>query len=131
LLALTPVAAGLAVAKVSGQADAWRARMRDAGAAAATAGLVMFVLAWQGGGAIGGGRLRTVGASPWQVGLFVAAEIALVAATALVIAWGGERLREASARDQPWAPGATLAMVSTDEAGDAEVDANRGGRLAG
>ena len=39
----------------------------------------MAFLAWLGGGAVGTGRLRTVGASPWQVGLAVAGEVAAVA----------------------------------------------------
>ena len=47
--------------------------------AAPGAGAGMALLAWLGGGAVGTGRLRTVGASPWQVGLAVAGEVAAVA----------------------------------------------------
>jgi len=47
--------------------------------AAPGAGAGMALLAWLGGGAVGTGRLRTVGASPWQVGLAVAGEVTAVA----------------------------------------------------
>lgn len=47
--------------------------------AAPGAGAGMALLAWLGGGEVGTGRLRTVGASPWQVGLAVAGEVAAVA----------------------------------------------------
>lgn len=40
-------------------------------------GAVLALLAWQSGGPLGGGRLTDVGPSPWQVGLAVAAEVAL------------------------------------------------------
>jgi len=94
LVALTPLGAGLAVARVAGRAPTWLARLRDVGAAAAAAGVIMFLLAWQGGGSIGGGRLQTVGASPWRLGLFVTVEVALVAVTAI----GAALRRAATAR---------------------------------
>jgi hypothetical protein len=43
----------------------------------------MAVLAWQGGGSVGAGRLATVGASPWLSGAVVAGEIAVVGSAAL------------------------------------------------
>jgi hypothetical protein len=43
----------------------------------------MFLLAWQGGGGIGTGRLGLIGASPWRVALLFAAELTVVATVAL------------------------------------------------
>ena len=63
-------------------------------AAAGFAGVVMVVLGWQGGGAVGDGRLHTVGASPWQLGAAVALGVLAVSAPALALAAGWRRLRE-------------------------------------
>lgn len=54
------------------------------------AGLALGLLAWWSGGAIGPGRLATVGPDPWLVGLLAAAEIAVPAVLALLAAgWRG------------------------------------------
>jgi hypothetical protein len=47
--------------------------------AGAVAGLIAAVLAFLAGGPAGPGRMTALGASPWQVGLAVAAEVAVVA----------------------------------------------------
>jgi hypothetical protein len=92
----TVLAAGLVVARLAGRADGWRERLRDVVAATAAVGAIMFVLAWQGGGAIGGGGLKTVGASPWRVGLVTMLEVGIVALGALAIAFATAALRERS-----------------------------------
>jgi hypothetical protein len=42
-----------------------------------------FVLAWQAGGGIGGGRLSTVGPSPWITGLALGVEVLVAVAAGL------------------------------------------------
>ncbi|KQX07871.1 MULTISPECIES: cell division protein PerM [unclassified Leifsonia] len=49
------------------------------------AGLALGILAWWSGGAIGPGRLSSVGPDPWSVGLIAAAEIAVPAVLVLVV----------------------------------------------
>lgn len=89
LVVVTPLASGLAVARMAGRAETLPARLRDAVLGAGLAGLAMAALAWQGGGGIGSGRLAVVGASPWQAGLAVCAEIVVVSgfAVGLSAAW--------------------------------------------
>ena len=84
LIGVLPVLAGATVAAAVRPAERWRLRFRDAGAAAVLAAGLGLVLAWQGGGAIGSGRLNAIGASPWQFGL--ALGVALAAGTAVVLA---------------------------------------------
>jgi hypothetical protein len=79
----TPLLAGLAVARVAMGEPTWLSRLRVAVLGAALAGVVMAVLAWQGGGSIGDGRLHTVGASPWLVGCAVAAAAVVLSVLAL------------------------------------------------
>ncbi len=70
LAGATPLLAGACMARVvRADVDTWRLRLRTAAAAAALSAVVGMTLAWQGGGAIGGGRLQAFGASPWQFGL--------------------------------------------------------------
>jgi hypothetical protein len=61
------------------------ARLRRAGSAGAIVAVGAAVLAGFSGGPSGPGRLSTVGASPWQVGLFAGAEIAVLAAAVVLI----------------------------------------------
>lgn len=97
LVAATPVVAGCCLARlVVLGTQGWRRRLADVGAAAVVTMVVTAVVAWLGGGGIGRGRLRTVGASPWQVGLSVAAE-SLVAA---LVALGAVAARDALRRDR-------------------------------
>lgn len=88
LVALTPLVAGAVLARQAGRVDGWRERASTVAAAVGIVALAGAVLGWQGGGGIGDGGLRTVGASPWQLGLAVAAAVtvtgsALIAVTAL------------------------------------------------
>lgn len=83
LIAITPIVAGLIVARLCCRADAWSARLGSAAAAAVAAGIGMGLLAWQGGGGIGDGGLHTVGASPLRAGAFVMLEVGVVALLAL------------------------------------------------
>jgi Family of unknown function (DUF6350) len=73
-LVVTLVGAGLVAARLAGR----RHGLRGVAVAAAAGGCGLAVLAWLGGGAVGAGRLHTVGASPWRVGLAAAGEIAAV-----------------------------------------------------
>ncbi|MGH8861942.1 MAG: cell division protein PerM, partial [Jatrophihabitantaceae bacterium] len=61
LAAGVPLLAGTLVARQSMRAEGWLGRLGIAASAAAGAGVLMFLLAWQGGGAVGDGRLQTVG----------------------------------------------------------------------
>lgn len=74
-MAVSVLTAGLVAARLAARRDGVRAVAVAAGAA----GCGMALLAWLGGGAVGTGRLHTVGASPWLTGLAVAGEIATVA----------------------------------------------------
>lgn len=96
VLVTTALLAGAALARAAGRSPGWWPRQREVLLGAAGAGLLMAVLAWQGGGAIGDGRLRAVGASPWRVGLAVSAQVLVVASvvTGAVAAW--HRLRPKS-----------------------------------
>lgn len=87
LMAVTPAAAGVAAVRVLPAAQPWADRVRDLLAAAAGVGVVLALLAWQGGGAVGSGRLATVGASPWQLGLAGAAGVAAGCGVALAAQW--------------------------------------------
>ncbi|MDP9116412.1 MAG: DUF6350 family protein, partial [Actinomycetota bacterium] len=89
LMALTPLVAGAAIARIAYRSEGLGTRFGTALGAALLAALVLIVLTWQGGGAIGGGRLSTVGASPAQVGLAVGA--ALAVASAMVVSVGSLR----------------------------------------
>lgn len=93
LVAVTPAVAGLLLARLACRADGWTARLRVAGSAIGFVALALAVLAWQGGGSIGAGSLSAVGASPWQLGLAVAAAVSAVAATVLGAAALSGRLR--------------------------------------
>jgi hypothetical protein len=88
LVIATPLAAGFTSARRAARQESWAERLRDAGATAVLAGLVMLVLAWQGGGAVGDGRLRVVGASPLWLWIAVTLEVGVVAAAGLGLAAG-------------------------------------------
>jgi hypothetical protein len=88
---------GIAMLVVAGGVAAWLVARTDqpllptmgcAAAAGASAGMVAAVAATLAGGPAGPGRMSTFGVSPWQVGLVVAAEVAVVAcAAAGTITW--------------------------------------------
>lgn len=97
--AATPLLAGVVVARpVFRIAGRWR-RLAAALAAAVVAGAGMVVLGWQGGGAVGDGRLHTVGASPWQLGAAVALGVLAGSVPALALAAGWQWLRTRSEID--------------------------------
>jgi hypothetical protein len=121
LVVLTPLCAGLTVARLVVGAPRWVLRLRDAGTAALLGGVAMAVLAWQAGGGVGDGRLRTVGASPVRLALAVAVEVAVVAGLGLCAAsarqwWLGRRDR-----------GPGLLAVVTGGKGDGGPTQNAGG----
>ena len=95
LVGAMPFVAGVCVARVVSRAPTLLLRLRDAALAAALAAMGGLVLAWQGGGAIGSGRLSAVGVSPWQFALAIGGALAVVATASLAalaaLAWWRER----------------------------------------
>ncbi len=89
----TVLLAGIATAALADRAETWAERLWHTIGAALLAGAVLFVLGWQAGGAIGAGRLRTVGPSPWQLGGAVAGEILVVALAVLGLVAGVRWIR--------------------------------------
>lgn len=77
LAAVTAVLAGTAVARLALRAEGWWARLGHAFGAAIAGGVVMLLLGWQAGGALGDHRLSTVGPSPWLLGAAAAAALAV------------------------------------------------------
>jgi Family of unknown function (DUF6350) len=78
----TPLLAGVAIARLAARADGWWTRLGCVAGGALSAGVLMLVLGWQAGGAVGDARLHTVGPSPWLLGAAVTAAVAV--ATLLV-----------------------------------------------
>jgi Family of unknown function (DUF6350) len=80
-LVAAQLVAGVLTGWLSWRAAGGRARRAAVTAlrAALTAGALLGVAAWQTGGAVGAGRLRVVGASPWRLGVVVSVEVAVVA----------------------------------------------------
>jgi hypothetical protein len=72
-------------------APSWQVAGREAALVGPCAGAVAALAGWLAGGPVGGGRLTDVGPSPWQLGLSVAAEVAVGAAAAAAVA--ARRLR--------------------------------------
>ncbi|HEY3713090.1 MAG TPA: DUF6350 family protein [Jatrophihabitantaceae bacterium] len=94
-MVVSVLAAGLVAARLaSGRFLSGADGVRAVAVAASVAGAGMALLAWLGGGAVGTGRLHTIGASPWQAGLAVAGEIATVALGYLAV----QALRRRAAR---------------------------------
>ncbi len=101
-VALTLLVAGAVLAALSA-APSGSASLRSLLRGALLAGLAMGALAWLGGGGIGTGRLRAVGASPWQVTLAVGAEVAVVGLVLLAAQVLWRRLASGSPLDVPLA----------------------------
>jgi hypothetical protein len=97
LVVMTPLLAGAALFGLARRAAGSAQRWRVAGLGAAGAGLLGCVLGWQGGGAIGAGRLAEFGASPWQFGGALAVETAVVAGAGLGVLTLVARLRTGAA----------------------------------
>jgi hypothetical protein len=79
-IAVVVAAGAVAARRIAGAGRPLGASMLAAAGAGATAGVLAALLAAVAGGPAGPGRMATVGVSPWQVGLVVAAEVAVVAA---------------------------------------------------
>jgi hypothetical protein len=95
--ALVLVGAGVAAGwmVLRGSSEGLRRRIECCLGAAAALGIGMAALAAFAGGPAGPGRLRAVGTSPWQLGLAVAIEVAVVAVFTVLI---GEWLESRTAR---------------------------------
>jgi hypothetical protein len=130
LAAAVPLTAGICVAVLAHRGAGRVARCRDAALGSIGAGVIGGILGWQGGGAIGTGRLSTFGASPGQFGALLAGAVAVTAATGLATAaalgwWRAGRAGEDA--DQVFVPAALVALASSvaDDA-DADTDAEPG-----
>ena len=132
LAALTPVAAGGCAAALVQGSSSWRARWRDLALGLGGTALLGAVVAWQGGGSIGSGRLHAIGASPWRFGLMAALGGGAVAAVLLALQWCGERLRARTDAEPDFVPLAGLGSTvsSSVRASVSTVTARRHGSQA-
>jgi hypothetical protein len=89
----TVLVAGIATAVFADRAETWAERLWHAVGAALLAGAALLVLGWQAGGAIGAGRLRSVGPSPWQLGGAVTGEVLVVSLAVLGLVAGVRWIR--------------------------------------
>lgn len=119
--ALTPLVAGGYVTRVAVRVSGWWRRAATVAGAAGLAGATMFLLGWQGGGAVGDGRLATVGASPWQLGGALAAAVAVTGTLWLGLAAGWQALRN---RRDRWDD-------DLDDRDDSDADGDRSGDFFG
>lgn len=131
----TPLLAGACAARAVGGGQPWQAALRTAGAAAGLVTLGWFVLGWQGGGALGSGRLSAFGASPWQVGLAIGVAVGAVCSAALAAGAGLRwwRMRSTAQPDRPTLTALradAVAATSADEP-DCSDDDSGAGILAG
>ena len=125
LATATPIVAGLAVVRAVRAGAAGREAWLRLAAAVVALTALGGIAAWLGGGAIGGGRLAAVGASPWQFGLAVAAGTAVVAVPALGALTLLNVWRARAAADEPLTRAALrsvpgLRAASPDDAAGAE-----------
>jgi hypothetical protein len=112
----TPLLAGLAAARVLWPGTGWRERCGDAALATAMFAAAVAVLAWQGGGGIGSGRLRVVGASAWQVGGYAVVVVGAGMMLALGATWARTRLGARNPEAAPaGTPAARLLTAATSE----------------
>lgn len=138
LVAVSPLLAGVLLARLACRADGWAARARVAGSALGLLALALAVLAWQAGGSVGTGALSAVGASPWQLGLAVAAAVSVVAAASVGLAALRERFARGAGRDATAAAVQRLVVLTKSAAGRGDGqrdgksdDADGGDQLAG
>lgn len=129
--ALTVLGAAVAITRITTRADRWLASLGQAALASVTGGLLVLILTWQGGGAAGDGRLRTIGASPWQCGCAVAAA-QLVLCTVLLGLVAAKRalVPDEVEWDGPFFPQSGLSVLSGTDQTDSE-DENSTRKLAG
>ncbi len=132
LAAATPVVAGALVALAVRRSGSLLARLRDSAAAAVLAGVAWTVLAWQGGGAVGSGRLNAVGASPWRTGTAVAAVLLVTACLATGVLAAARIWRRRRHTEEP-VPVVRLvpAADEADPGGEVAADAADENELAG
>ena len=103
----------------------WRAGMAVAALAGVVAGAVMSVLSALAGGQLGAHALRSVGPSPWWVGLVVAGEVAALAVVTDLVRRGVERLRSSGdgSVQAPSAGKSATPAMATDSATATLADA--------
>jgi hypothetical protein len=125
LTTVTPVVGGLCAARAVALTPSWRAQLRTAAVGAAFAAVAGAVLAWQGGGAIGSGRLSTFGASPWQFGLALGAALGGVSVTAVAalagLAWWRSRVVDEAQPPTMWARLTAVRAHADDDADEEDV----------
>ncbi len=98
-------------------------QLRSAASAAVVAGLLLGVLAWLAGGRLGAHRLSAVGASPWQVTLAVAGEVAVVTTVTVLVGWARGRGSADLSTALPRASSASAAPAAAAPAPAAPVPA--------
>jgi hypothetical protein len=124
LAAVTPFVAGWCAARAASDGEqSWLLRLRNLGAGVLSAVVIGLVLAWQGGGSIGSGRLSAVGASPWQFGLAIGAALAVIAGLSLAALAALEWWR-ARTPDPAHSLRARLVAVVTSRAAEQDDDAD-------
>jgi hypothetical protein len=141
LMALTPIGAGIALARLAARELSWAERFRTVGVAALITIAALLVLGWQAGGSIGDGRLQTVGVSPWKFPLAVAVATGLIACAGLGAAAARAALRSRGFEDEPTENlgpirAALAAVLERDDEATAVAahgpdDADSDGKLAG
>ena len=127
LAAAAIIAAGLSAARLARRTGSVAGSLRVSGYAAGAAAVVMMVLGWQAGGSIGSARLRAVGPSPWQFGLSVGVEVAVVSmisigAVALIRVFGGGHRELVAMPDEDFQAARTTALSIVEPAADATAD---------
>ena len=127
LVFATALTAGTCAARMVARVEGWRSRLRNVTLAVLLVAAGWAVLSWQGGGGIGAGRLRVMGASWWQVGGLVAAEVGVTAGTALAVAaaWRLVRARDGIAGSGGWSSRADTVVIPGGRSGDAAPAAGR------
>jgi hypothetical protein len=137
LAVATPLVAGVCVAAAAiRHADAWLARSVNVVLGSVGTGFVGLLLAWQGGGAIGSGRLNAFGASPWRLGTSLAAAVVVAGAAALGVAaaaawWRARRVDEDESAEAPGVVRTTLAAVASVVTGQDDDGTDETSQLAG
>ena len=130
--ALVPLVAGGVVARMAGRSPGLWRRVGTALAAALAAGATMFLLGWQGGGAVGEGRLRAVGASPWQLGAAVAAGVAVIALLGVAVATAWQAMLGAEDDEEESLVAALrFPRLTASRGGRSDADDDRRNDLAG
>jgi hypothetical protein len=128
LLLAVPIAAGLlagvAAARRRIPGEPWGPTLLSAVLAGPVAGALLGLAAYAAGGPLGGGRLATVGPSPWRVALVATVEITLFAVVGAALARILKRQPVETAADEDTGPDVDADQPDvTEEKGEGEPEA--------